>query len=359
MSVPAHTHFHDPRSLCVLGMGASYPGPAISTETLLRQFDETFHLNIRSKGHALAHKLGIKTRHMARDFSARGEKPRAGCSNPELSAQALFSALAEAELDISAIDYLIGHTTTPHTLLPSNIAHVAEHIDYRGPYAEFRQACTGFINALLFASGLLSLPETRCVAIIGSEVGSVFLDPLRTAQDSGQLVNLVQMGDGAAAIVLGKTDKVTKKSQIIRNFFHGQIGTTRSSGLYLPAGGSSQAMPEHEVLEFIHDFESIRTHGLDLFKAGLACAKSCGIDPQSCDYILPHQANGKMDRILQPLLQPGPRVIVHGNSVGNTGSAAIWLGLHKTRSQMTTGQKLLAIGAEATKYMYGGFEFEA
>ena len=72
---------------------------------------------------------------------------------------------------------------------------------FRGPYLELRQACTGFANALAIAQGLASACD-GAVAIVGSETGSVHFDPLRAAEDSGQLVNFLQMGDGAAAVVL-------------------------------------------------------------------------------------------------------------------------------------------------------------
>ena len=64
---------------------------------------------------------------------------------------------------------------------------------------ELRQACTGFANALVIAQGLASLPGSKPVVIVGSETGSVYFDPERVGADSSQLVNLVMMGDGAAA----------------------------------------------------------------------------------------------------------------------------------------------------------------
>ena len=49
------------------------------------------------------------------------------------------------------------------------------------------------------------------------------------------------------------------------------------------------------------------------------------------------------------------RVFVNANRVGNTGSAAIWLALAELRETLHAGERVLILGAEATKHMFGGF----
>jgi len=195
------TIWQDRTPLLVLGTGAALPGEPISTEELLTAVDRRFGLSLRRPGLAIARKLGIRTRHLCRDMARRLETPRKGHRNPELAAAAVRGAISDAGLVAQDLSYLIGHTATPARLMPPNIGQVAELLDYGGPFVEFRQACTGFANALVFAQGLLRAGAGP-VAIVGSETGSVFFDPHRAAKDAGQLVNLVQMGDGAAAIIL-------------------------------------------------------------------------------------------------------------------------------------------------------------
>lgn len=160
-----------------------------------------------------------------------------GHSNADLAAAALRAALDEAQIEPSDLDYVIGHTTSPSRLMPPNIALVADRLGFTGPYMELRQACTGFASALVIAQGLLSSAGVRAVAIVGSETGSVYFDPRRAEEETGQLVNLVMMGDGAAEIVLGPNDS-EPGARISRNFF-GQI-TGRTPGFALSAGGSDQ-----------------------------------------------------------------------------------------------------------------------
>jgi 3-oxoacyl-[acyl-carrier-protein] synthase-3 len=103
----------------------------------------------------------------------------------------------------------------------------------------------------------------------------------------------------------------------------------------------------------------VREHGGALFHAALASAQAQGIDLTEMHYVLPHQANGRMDTLLAPHLPADTRVIVHADRVGNTGSAAIWLALDEARRNvLTAGQCLLVLGAESTNYSFGGFFYE-
>lgn len=344
----------DRASLAVLGMGVALPGPAVPTERLLAQVETRFGFALPRRAWLLADRLGIRTRHLCRDLAERHERPRPGHSNPALAAEALGAALREAGLRVDDLAYLIGHTASPACLMPPNIALVADQVGFAGPYLELRQACTGFANALVIARGLLAAPGARPVAIVGSETGSVYFDPPRAAEDEAQLVNLVQMGDGAAAIVLapGGTTPGARLSHV----FFGQVGRGRPPGFALATGGSDAPFAERGTLEFAHDFAAVKRAGPALFEHGARTAQALGIELGAVDRIIPHQANGRLAALIAPLLGLAPeRVAVNADRVGNTGSAAIWLALAQLRAALPAGAEVLALGAEATKYMFGGF----
>src|SRR5882724_2872481 len=164
---PPPQSWHDARKLKVLGMGTALPGPLVSTAELLERVERRFGVAVSRRGTKFAYRLGIESRHICRDFSARHETPRAEHSNPDLAAAALRTALQEAELKIDDLAYLIGHTTSPSCLMPPNIALVADRVGFVGPYMELRQACTGFANALVIAQGIVSVPGPKYVAIVG------------------------------------------------------------------------------------------------------------------------------------------------------------------------------------------------
>jgi 3-oxoacyl-[acyl-carrier-protein] synthase-3 len=263
------------------------------------------------------------------------------------------SALGEARLAAHDLSYLIGHTATPARLMPPNIGQVAEVLDYGGPFAEFRQACTGFANALVFAQGLLRAGAGP-IAIVGSETGSVFFDPVRAAEDAGQLVNMVQMGDGAAAIILARDDD--RAGPRLSHVYYGQMGRGRVPALAVADGGSDTPSCSVGFPEFRHDFAAIQRSGLELLLHCAAAAERTGSGP--ADYILPHQANGRMDAILTGPLGVAPeRIVVTADRLGNTGSAAIWLALAQLRPTLKPGDTVLALGVEATDFMFGGFRY--
>ncbi|KPF62668.1 hypothetical protein IP88_14635 [alpha proteobacterium AAP81b] len=344
--------------VALLGSGCALPGEVLDTDTLIGKLEARFGFRQRRAAGAIAHRLGIHRRHSARDFEHFGEGPRPGDGNPDLAARAVTAALAEAGLATDDLGYLIGHTATPAQQLPSNIALVADRLRYDGPHAEFRQACTGFANALAMAIGLLGVPGAAPVAIVGSETGSPFLDP-RGVLAPGQLVNLVQMGDAAAAVVLARADWPGAVGRpMLSHAWYGAIGRDQAPGLELAAGGS--ARPDAGMMRFEHDFGHVRTAGAALFGAHRGVLAEMGLAIDDAALVVPHQANGRIAAPLAELLglHPG-RVFVAAGDHGNTGSAAIWLAVDAARRSLAPGESLLALGAEATKHMYGGFRLVA
>lgn len=338
-------------------MGSALPGAPFGTEDLLDLIDRRFDTDLRRRGRTLARALGIDQRHICRSFQHRREGPKAFCGNAELAAEAVRKALDDAGLCVSDLTYLIGHTATPAQPLPPNIAQVAHLLGYTGPYAEMRQACTGFANALVMASGLLADDAPGPVAVVGSETGSVFFDPAQADTDRGQLVNLIQMGDGAAAIVLGPG--ISQERPALVSCYFGSIGCGRAASMKMTHGGSDAPAPPDGLAVFEHDFAAIGKSGFDLFDAGMAAAADLGIDLAAVRWVIPHQANGRLADLLAPRLGiPSGNIFINADRVGNTGSAAIWLALDEARKTMAPGEMSLALGAEATKYMFGGFLYQ-
>ncbi len=344
-------HWQDGRTLGVLGTGYALPADPVDTDALLAAaLPHESDRRLRQRAQAMARHLGISRRHLSRALETPIETPRPGQSNPELAAQAVSRALDQAGLAISDVDFLIGHTATPALPIPSNIALVADQLGYGGPVTEFRQACTGFVSALLFAQGLAL--GNRIAVIVGSETGSLFFDSARMREDEGQLLNFIQMGDAAGAIVLTSGDASGSR---ITSSFYGNSGLGRAPGFFMASGGSNQVASDG-VPEFTHDFESIRTHGPALFADAIAAS---GADATAFTHVIPHQANGRLDTILAPLLGiPADRIFINANHVGNTGSAAMWLAFAQLRQNgLAAGETVLALGAEATKYFHGGFTY--
>ena len=111
---------------------------------------------------------------------------------------------------------------------------------------------------------------------------------------------------------------------------------------------------------FRHNGAMVKTLGADLFLTAIQCMSERGYPLQDFDWIIPHQASGRIGRLLSDHTNiPVERFVVDAQSVGNLGSAAIWVSLDRLirSGNLLTGQKVLVLGAEATKYMFGGFVY--
>ncbi|MGK0440827.1 MAG: 3-oxoacyl-[acyl-carrier-protein] synthase-3 [Pseudohongiellaceae bacterium] len=352
------TAFFSDAKLKLISSGSSLPGPPISNSELFELI--TRHCGKRASRRAamIARMLGISSRHFARCFheDSRSENITA----PQLCFSAIENACNFAGTSLSANDYLIGHTTTPYTLLPPNIAWVADKLNYEGPYMELRQACTGFANALHIASAMLATNSTlNQITVVGSEVGSMYCELTPEFMDREQLVNLVQMGDSSGAVILAAEHH--HSPHLISDIYLGQIGLNRQPGFQLSGGGSKNPVSEKSMPFFQHQVSEVRQQGKELFQLGLEAILNRGYQLADFRFIIPHQANGFISELLAEYLNIQPeRIINDAKYLGNMGSAAIWVCLDRLRrsGRLEAGDKVLVLGAEATKYLYGGFVYQ-
>jgi 3-oxoacyl-[acyl-carrier-protein] synthase III len=345
----------------LLGHASALPGEPISTEQLCQLIARNFSIPTHRHERVLAPRLGVEQRHLCRDFKCAQEAPRPGSRNPELAAQAVAAALARAQIPASALGYLISHTATPAQLLPGGSGEIARLLGYVGPHAELRQACTGFANALQFAFALTAQADAAPVAIVGVETGSVYFSPEVLQKDSSQWVNFLQMGDGAAAVIIGP-NSASGTGKWISHAWFGQCQQAPGAGLALPFGGSDRTTAPPGPLLFEHNFSSVAEHGAMLLDAGRALLAQHGISLDMADFIVPHQASGAVAPWLAQYWNlPLEKISQHARQVGNLGSASIWAALdHAMTSRPAQASPRISIflGAEATQYSYGGFVLE-
>ena len=344
--------------VAVLGTGSSLPSLTLTNDDLLRRAAAHIPSGRMALAGKLARKMGIEQRHVSRDLAHAVEAPRAEDTAPKLAARALRAALTVARTEVEHIQFLIGHTATPHTPLPSNISWVADELGYAGAHTELRQACTGFAAAAFMASPMIAAGNAP-IAIVGSETGSVMLDLAQVDADPGQVVNLVQMGDGAGAVLLGPVTSANQSR--IEMMYYGSQGLGRAPGLTIRATGSgSPALIASAVPHFHHDYAAIAVHGMELLRAGIQAAARAGFTRESIDWWIPHQVNGRIAELCAAAFGlPEERVLCEATNLGNLGSAAIWVAFDRLRrsGRLKRGQRVLVLGAEATKYLYGGFVY--
>lgn len=342
-------------SLRLLAINHQLPKHNITTDILIDALRQRCGVITAKKAQIIAKKLGIEGRHLVRDLAKAKCAPSP--TSIELSVAALSEALSQAKLTINDLDYLLSHTCTPHTQVPPNAAWIADQQGFDGPYLELRQACTGFANGLQIASAFCHVNQ-KPLAIVGCETGSVYFDMSPDFVDKAQLVNFVQMGDGAAALILGPND-TDGGLGTISDIYLGQIGHGKQPGFYLDSGSKDVGL--NHMARFHHNIAAVRQQGSQLFELGLAALESCGHQIADMKYILPHQANGHIDLLLAEALQiDKDKIINDAKQLGNLGSAAIWVSLSRLiqSGKLHKGDKVMVLGAEATKYLYGGFIYQ-
>lgn len=348
--------FFNDHKLKLVSSASTLPGPSISTQELA-----DFMQSIAGKRNAIfakivAKRLGISARHLIRELSP------GLVSDNDLSLTLGTETLTKAYqlANIQHVDYLIGHTTSPHTLLPPNIAWLAERLEHAGPYMEFRQACCGFANALQTAASMLaSQSDLQNIGIVGSEVGSLYFDFSEKFVNKEQLVNFMQMGDGAGAVIVANDDGTSEN--IISDIYFGHIGLNKSPGFGIKDGGSNNVECKSTLPHFFHEVSSIRSNGAALFVHGVEAIIKRGYSLDDFKFIIPHQVNGHLAKLFSDELNiDAEKIVVDADKLGNLGSAAIWVSLDRLRTSgnLNKGDKVLILGAEATKYMYGGFVYQ-
>ncbi|OED41747.1 hypothetical protein AB833_08985 [Chromatiales bacterium (ex Bugula neritina AB1)] len=363
--------------LKLIASASILPGPPVTNEQLFAALvSRCSARSAKSKvrrAKAIARRLAITHRHLTRNLHT--VVCQLSPDAPELGVQVLSSMLGERQLDVQDIDYLITHTATPHTQIPGNSAWIADRIGLHNPHMELRQACTGFANALFIASGLPGTTNSiNTVAVCGMEVGSVFFELADHFLDEEQLLNYMQMGDGAGGVLLAACDSGVESKTgngrrgnlqsggIISDIYFGHIGVGRDPGFHLAGAGSSDIIDHSRgVPHFRHNGAMVKEHGADLFLTAIQCINERGYSLHELDWILPHQANGRIGQMLsrETGIAAG-KFVVDAGELGNLGSAAIWVSFDRLirSGKLKRGQKLLVLGAEATKYMYGGFIYQ-
>ena len=361
------------KPLKLIATASQLPGPPVTNEQLFDSImvqcaktgDDSGKRKVR-RAKAMAKRLGIERRHFARSHKTALCRP--STDGPQLGVELLSILLNDSALVESDIDYLITHTASPHTQIPGNSAWIADRAELVCPHMELRQACTGFANALFVASGLLGTSdEINTIAIAGMEVGSVFFNLTAEFLDEEQLLNYMQMGDGAGGVLVSagsfeSTSADSATDGMISDIYHGHIGIGRDPGFYLMGAGSSDVADNlGNMPRFRHNGAMVKTLGADLFLTAIQCIAERGYSLQEFDWIIPHQASGHIGQLLSDHTHiPVERFVVDAASHGNLGSAAIWVSLDKLMrsGKLLRGQKVLVLGAEATKYMYGGFIYQ-
>jgi 3-oxoacyl-[acyl-carrier-protein] synthase III len=248
---------------------------------------------------------------------------------------AAVAALDRAGVEPEEVDLVLVATTTADELMPNAAPLVAHELRAANAGAfDVGAACTGFLSALVVATGLIESGRTRNVVVIGADFMSRITDP-------DDRTTAAVFADGAGAVVLRPTS-----------------GGRRVGPIVLGADGAGA---DHIVVDRVDRL--IRMRGHETFREAVArlslatmqAVRAYGGRLEDIDLFVYHQANGRiLSAVGDRLGLPPERVVDCISEYGNTSAATLPLALAYVESEgrLKPGQRVL-LGAFGAGFTWG------
>ncbi|MDG2390670.1 MAG: ketoacyl-ACP synthase III, partial [Planctomycetaceae bacterium] len=270
----------------------------------------------------------------------------------DLAVNAVKTAFEEESIRLGDIDAIVCSTTTPLAVSPSMACSLLGALSTDEPREipchDVNAACAGYLYALGTGTDFLRAGTGRTVLVVTADALSSVVNP-------NDFDTCILFGDAALATILSNDAewlaerKHSPRTPALTRLLRRPVlsaAADSSSALHVPFPGNGHV-----------EMQGNRVFGKAVRKMAAmleaACADS-GISIENLDWVVPHQANG---RILEALRSRMPfddwRVVDTVGDTGNTSSTSIPLALQKLEPRIEPGQRigLCAFG--------GGFAFGA
>jgi len=284
----------------ITGWGMSVPESILTNEDLSKMVD--------TNDEWIRDRTGIRERRIADDSQ----------TTASLAVEASIKALQVANLRPTDIDLIICSTSTPEHIFPATACLVQDHIGATKAGAfDLSAACSGFIYGINMAAQSIRSRSIQNALVIGSETLSRFVN-------WNDRNTCILFGDGAGAFVL-------QASEMPGGVLSAVMHSDGSGGdsLILQAGGSKYPATEATIQSGKHYIEM---DGKEVFRfatrvmaqATNEALEDAGIELDSLDWIIPHQANIRIiEAAARGLKTPLERFIINLDRYGNTSTASI------------------------------------
>lgn len=282
-------------------------------------------------------RVGIKDRRIL-----HGE----GKGSSYLGIQAVNRLLAGYDIDPKSIDLLICPTSNPDYRFPSTGSVIAHECGLKNAYAyDIQAACAGFIVGMQDARAYIASGLYKRVIVVCAEKMSSMTD-----YEDRQTCPL--FGDGAAAVLVEPSDDETLG--VIDAEVH--IDGTGLPHLLMKAGGSVKPASAETVEAREHfvyqEGRAVYKHAVvDMLRSSQSVMKRNGLDADSVDWFVPHQANLRIIEAIGARIKlPDEKILVNIQHRGNTSAASIPICLDEYKDKLHKGDKIVltAFGAGFT-----------
>lgn len=286
----------------IAGTGSHLPPDRVTNQDLVERLARD---GIDTSDDWIVERTGIRARHYV----------QRGVTSSQLGVLAARQALDAAGCTAQDIDLIICATSTPDMVFPSTACLIQRALGVHGCAAfDVQAVCSGFIYALTVADSMIRTGAARRALVVGAEVFSRLLD-------FSDRTTCVLFGDGAGAVVLEASDQPgVVASRLHADSRHVDILNVPGQIAYGEIVGSPL----------------LKMEGQAVFKLAVSVLDQCahevlslaGREPQSIDWLIPHQANLRiMFGTARKLHLPLDKVIVTVDQHGNTSAASIPLAL--------------------------------
>lgn len=311
----------------ILGMGSYSPSLCVTNDDLAKI--------VETNDEWISTRTGIKSRGLSN-----------GEPTWEMGLKAAEEAVKNAGIDPADIGLVIDTTITSDFYTPSAACVIQSKIGAVNAAAyDLNAACSGFVYGVDAAKRYLQTdPDMKYVLVVANET-------LSRITDYTDRSTCVLFGDGAAAAVIGRSEKL----------FTSFIGADGSGAHFLYAKTHKVDHPlrtEKDTIdegEFAAGTTYLVQDGKEVYKfatkalpmAAQKAAEKIGLDLNTVDWFVPHQANIRIiETAAKNLGVSMDKFIVNIANHGNTSSASIPIALSEAIADGTVkkGDRLCLVG---------------
>ena len=310
------------RTAGIAGLGMALPEQVVPNEPISRR-------------------LGVDDRWLQRRTGITERRHAApGETLAGLATGAAREALERAGVDADTLDLVLVASTSQDDLLPNAAPLVAAGLGAGHVGAiDIGGACTGFVNALALAGGMVEAGRAERVLVVGAEVMSRIINP-----DDRPTAGLFGDGAGAAVVTAGGPARLGPAVQY-------------SDGV---AGPELIYCRNDERLVHMAGHETFKHAVRRLSESTIAAVEAAGLTLEDIDVFVYHQANGRILRAVGERLEiPSDRVIDCIDRLGNTSAATIPIALVEAeRAGMLVPGARVLISAFGAGFTWGAMTIE-
>ncbi len=267
-----------------------------------------------------------------------------GEGTSDMGTRASLAALADAGMNVGDIDLIVMSTITSDHRIPPSAALVQRDLGSSARFIQINSACSGFVDALMTADGLLDKLGGETALVIGADAISTLMDPQRFRAQT-------IFGDGAGAVVIrtGSDARYGLKAY--------STGSSGADGFMVSvvAGGTKKPITD-EVIARREQYMDLALKVIPPYGIGKMVWASrdvlarAGVRPDEIDWVVPHQASFNIVvETAKELDMPISKFFINFGTVGNTSAASIPIALDEANRLgcLRDGHKVItpAVGA--------------